>query len=134
VDVPSVPHDPSSPYTTITSKLELETHILSRNKWHSMQSLETPFLQSPLLRDAIDPTYDLNLIQNFLDGTFYPTISDFTSLPCNACNWITLLERVISQEFSLNRSLEDFKMYFKHKKECMLHHPLDAIRGTTKRC
>jgi len=119
------------PHTTLTSKIELENCIIKKDHRHSLQSLDTQFLLSESLKDAINPTHTLNKIQHILNGHPEEGV-DLSSLSNNARAWVTAMKQVILEEIHLDLSLEDFKKYFKHKKEGTASSPFGRHMGHYK--
>ncbi len=48
VDIMSPSKDVESPMVTLTQQTDIEREILSRNRRHSLQSYQTPFLANPI--------------------------------------------------------------------------------------
>jgi hypothetical protein len=70
VDIKNPSKDVKSPMVTLTQQTDIEQEILSRNRRHSLQSYQTPFLANPILHDTISPEADTNKMDQFLDGSF----------------------------------------------------------------
>ncbi len=117
-DVLSIPNDSKSAHTTITTKEEVEEHILNRNRKHSLQSLATLFMTIPELSHATDPTNSDKQMELFLSGQFFDSKSpDHSHLSNTQIEWIQSLQRAVKSEISLSLMIEDFKKYFKAKQE-----------------
>ncbi len=117
IDILSQPDDPSSPLTNITTKTEMETAILLRNQRHSTKSLKMPFMMDPFLCHSIDP-FDLNNKLDLLsNGGFIDSIPFNISLSPSQIEWIDSLTTILHDEIPLTISIEDFKSFFKRKRE-----------------
>ncbi len=69
VDI-SMEHNSSfSTHETLSKREEVESHILARNRKHSLQALSTPFFNDPALQSLIDPDIPGNDIQQLLNGS-----------------------------------------------------------------
>jgi hypothetical protein len=71
-------------------------------------------------------------LNQLLDGTFLDTLIDDNKLNENERSWILSLQKIVSQQISLNLSLEDFKKFFKHKQEHTLSSPSGRHMGHYK--
>ena len=69
VDVLSTDRLSTSPHTTLRSQEGIEQKIMDRNRRHSLQSLQTPFLSNYILQDATDPTRGNSKIMEISNGT-----------------------------------------------------------------
>jgi hypothetical protein len=105
--------------TTITSKDEMETAIMAQNQKHSRQALQTPFATNPSLAKAIDPLDSGNRIDDLLQGTFLDTVTDDDDINLNEIErqWILELRQRMNSVIDTHISTDDFKQYFKHRKE-----------------
>ena len=101
VDVLSNPNNRTSEHITLTSKEEIELNILKRNRRHSLQSLSTPFLSHPQLRQAIDPLSEENFIDQLLLNEFKNEGNIQDSFTDTEKQWIETLQKGISTEISL---------------------------------
>jgi hypothetical protein len=108
VDVISTDRLSTTPHTTLTSQAEIEQNIMERNRHHSLQSLETPFLSNPIPRDAIDPTRGNTKFEEILDGTFLNNIPTNNCISPTERKWIESLKQTVHQEIPLSLSCEDF--------------------------
>jgi hypothetical protein len=102
---------------TLTTKEEIEPAIMARNQRHSRQALQTPFAMNKQLSDAIDPFNSNNMINEILKGTFLDSMPE--DIPLNGIErqWIMELKQRMDTEIDTHISGEDFKSYFKHRKE-----------------
>jgi hypothetical protein len=98
VDVPSDTKNPSSQHTTLTSKLDIEEQILQRNRWHSLQSLSTPFLSNALLCSSINPHDNNSGLNDLLDGSFLSYKKESLQLSEDETKWIEELHRIVHEK------------------------------------
>jgi hypothetical protein len=94
--------------TTLTSKEEIEQSIMHRNRRHSLQSLQTPFMCNPHLSSAMNPG-DSDKLDQLLKGSLLSNLMDDNELNETERSWIDSLKQVVNQEISLSLSVEDFK-------------------------
>jgi hypothetical protein len=91
VDILSSPTDPTSPHTTITTKDDIETHILQRNRHHSLQSLPTPFMSHPTLCTAVGNEPCDEQLDLIFSGQFTMSENDLHNLNETQKEWINSL-------------------------------------------
>lgn len=103
--------------TTLTSKPDVEHHILRWNRTHSLQSLSTPFLSKPFLCNTIDPLSDNNKFDKLLDGTFLEDATITSHLNEPEKLWLASLQQIINSEISLSISCDEFNEFFRTKRE-----------------
>jgi hypothetical protein len=102
---------------TISNKSDVEHHILCRNRKHSLQVLQTPFLANHAFADAADPTSSSNLIDSILRGDYMSQHLDTSHLNPTECQWISSLSTIIKDQIPLNLSIDDIKKFFNAKQE-----------------
>jgi hypothetical protein len=90
---------------------------LDRNRRHSLQSLATPFLSIPFLREAIDPSYGNTKFDEISNGSFLEDIPSNIQLSSTEKQWISSLQQIVHHEIPLNLSCEDFRAFFRAKQE-----------------
>jgi len=117
---------------TLNTKLEIEQCLLSRNRNHSLQSLSTPFMNIATLSNSISPNCSQARFDDFLSGKFLDLDVDTSTLHPTAVEWIRSLKTMVSQEFSLSLSIEDFKCFFKAKQEKTASSPSGRHMGHYK--
>ncbi len=101
----------------LTTKEEIEPAIMARNQRHSRQALQTPFATNKILSDVIVPSKPDNMIEDILEGNFLDKMSHTINLNEIENQWIMELKQRMDTEIDTNISVEDFKNYFKHRKE-----------------
>jgi hypothetical protein len=103
----------SQPFT-ITSRVDIEDHILCLNRRHSLQALATPFMSSPTLHQATLPSHP-QLMDKLLDGSFLQSTYNDNALNENERQWILSLKRLINSEIPLSITINNFKHFFQKK-------------------
>jgi len=129
VDILNPSIENNHPHTTLTQQLDIEQEILSRNRRHSLQSYQTPFLSNSMLHEAISPEKENNKLDQFLEGSFLTDEISPHGLNENQRQWVKELKRIIDSEISLALSVEDFKYFFSAKQECTASSPSGRHMG-----
>jgi hypothetical protein len=101
---------------TLTTKAEIELAILERNQRHARQSLQTPFASNPVLAQAINPDHPDNKIEQIVQGSFLASHDDI-HLNDLERQWVQELQSRMDQEINTHITIDDFKRYFKSRKE-----------------
>lgn len=124
VDILSTPDDPTSGHTNLTSKSEVEHHILQQNRCDFLHSFSTPFFSHHGLWNAIDPLSNTNSCDDILQGTLLDDISLETTLSDHEKLWIASLHQIVTLEISLALSCDDYKHFLHAKREGTSSSPL----------
>ncbi len=112
VEVLSNSNDPHSSHT------EIENNILKRNQQHSRQALGTPFFTDLILHMAIDPLSPSAWLDDLSNGSFLRDEHESPSLSDLQREWIQQFKILVSDEISLQLSIDDFQSFFRSKQEC----------------
>lgn len=102
---------------TLTTKHEIEEAIIKRNQLHARQALQTPFASTQGLSDAINPNNPNNSIEKILHGSFLNELPPEIELSEPERVWIQELQQKLQRNVDIYISPDDFKVFFKHRKE-----------------
>jgi hypothetical protein len=130
IDIPC-PKTPTSKIT-LTTKLEIEDALIKRNQIHAQQSLKTPFAAIPSLANAIDPINPTNQIDQILNGTFLDSCDAIGELSQVERTWIQELQQKVMSPIDTYISQDDFKNFFKKRKERTASSPSGRHMGHYK--
>jgi hypothetical protein len=127
-------NDPDNPSIkrTITTKLDMEDAIIQRNQHHARQALQTPIASSPSLTNALDPLHPNNRIDQILEGSISQSDEIMTTLSPTEQEWIKELKRKLSSTIDTHITIDDFKTFFKHRKERTASSPSGRHMGIYK--
>jgi hypothetical protein len=114
-------------FTTLTSREEIEYHIMDQNRRQSLQSLCTPFMQIEELRLSIDD-FSMSRSSALLDGSFLTDQLDQSGLTINEWAWIESLTTIVDSEISLHLDIEDKKNQKETGKNLII--PIRQTHGT----
>jgi hypothetical protein len=123
----------NSPFSTLSSKSEIEENILQCNRRHSLQALHTLFMQKSQSNSSINPDQPA-LMDQLLDNTFLDSLTDTSSLTDSEKLWISSLKKIVTQKILLTFSLDDFKHFFLKNKNSPLYLRRDGTSAITKQC
>jgi len=100
-----------------------------RNRKHSLQVLQTPFLANHALTDAADPTSSSNSIDSILRGNYLSQHLDTSRLNPTECQWISSLSMIIKDQIPLSLSIDDCKKFFQGQTRKNFFVPFRATYG-----